>query len=258
MRKVAHRLAIAIALVLAAGDDGHAASDEYANIRTVAVISALGNEVETNTLGFMSGADHDLQTDWNLDNEVVAVATKLLVGRFTVKTIAVDSGAFANIESARDAERRIAALPKDNGIDAYIVVFADFSAQVGDQRHAFVVSRDTGPSGIAIASTNYYIGIYDPATAREIDYGSAQYPAPGSIYGKGTPIATCPNAMWAEDPSQLPPDQQAQLRKIFSWLIDKEIGYGLASANLISKSDAAAVSAQNSASPIPACHEGGP
>ncbi|MGD0191004.1 MAG: hypothetical protein ABSD74_09710 [Rhizomicrobium sp.] len=62
---------------------------EYANIHTIAVISALGNDVDMQTYGLSSilDSDYTLHTDWNLDAQAVDEISRILAKQFTVKTL---------------------------------------------------------------------------------------------------------------------------------------------------------------------------
>jgi hypothetical protein len=263
MWRVGGGTALAIALVLAPVAGVCALNDEYARIHTIAVVSALGDEVETNTVGLLrfGNSDYDLRTDWKLDREVVAVSEKVLAARFTIKSINVDPQTFADIKHGifdnfwHDVGRRVSALPKENGVDAYVVVFPDPGAQLTDKRHGLLVLRGDEQSATAIASTNYLVGVFDAATGDRIDYGSAQFPTRDAVVGFATPMANCPNAMWAEKRGQLTSDQVARMGQEFAWLIDKDIGYALASANLIGKGAAADAAASSGPNPNPACRE---
>lgn len=106
----------------------------YANIHTIAVISALGNDVEMQTFGAtrFGNAEYTLHADWNVDAQIADEVTKALSPRFAIRDAGIDPRVFGGIKMGptddewSQVKNRIMALPRSSGIDAYVVVFPQF------------------------------------------------------------------------------------------------------------------------------------
>lgn len=80
----------------------HAADDEYANIHSVGIISALGHTATLTNVGFLvfdNTEDKFNIDDWGIDDLVIKQISTSLADRFTVKTIDYDKEAFSHPES---------------------------------------------------------------------------------------------------------------------------------------------------------------
>jgi len=238
-------------------------SGTHPNIHKIAVVSIIGNEVDMQTLGpAFSAKAYKLQTDWNIDEKIAAEIARLLAGRFMVST-AVDSRAFGTIENGifdnpvSEVQRRIAALPKVGGLDAYIVVFP-FQLNGSANWSGLFVRRDPGlfGGGTTIVGVYYYFGVFDASTGKRIDYGTPKLPAAGFLSGFSPPSATCSKTMWADTAEGLSDEQKSGIRREMLSLATKSVGYAMAGANLITKSEADANAKLHAGDDDPSCQLG--
>jgi hypothetical protein len=259
-----YRIVFAFAAVLAAAlvDPAGAADNEYANIRTIAVISALGNNIDMQTAGPRFGAeDYTLHADWNFDNQVADDVEKGLAPHFTVKKaiaapqVYIVPSAFGGVDLHAIWERA-RALPDAGGVDGYVLVIPYDSTDINSR--GLVVTRYPGlfGSGTTALAALYQIVVLDAVSGNRIDYSTSQRPASGYLSGHAPPWDTCPNTIWADAENQLTADQKARIRFELSSLIGHSIFYTLMSANLMSKDEAAKATAQLAPATDPACHEG--
>jgi hypothetical protein len=240
-----------------------AATSEYANTHSIAIISALGNDIDMQTYGFVifDFSGYKLHTDWNIDQQVVDLVTRALSGKYVIKNVPIDSKSLADIREPLlgtiwpDVEHRIASLPQTNGVDAYVVVVPQLVKNVGEQWQGLVGTRSPGlvNDGKTDFGAYYLIGVFDSRTGRRIDFGTARIPA--SPVGHNPPVAECPKSMWPNSEEQITPQQNASIHVETVSLISRSIAYTLASANLISDDDAAAVTKQIGLPGAPSCHE---
>ena len=236
------------------------ANSEYANVHTVAVISVLGNQVDmpTNGVTVFGNADYKLDLDLNLDAQIVQQAGAALQPQFTVKE--VDPAPFAGLELGTfGLPRRLPSVPKLEGLDAYVVVLPSELDPVPSaaEFRGLVVSHGEGfGEGTTLITAQYAVVVFDAATGRRIDYGTGQYPSTRSIYGHVTPLEFCDNAIRSEAADKITDEQKARVKKELSALVSRSIAYTLASAGLIDKPRAAAVTAGFDTQGDPSCHAG--
>ncbi len=234
------------------------ANKEYANVRTVAVISVLGNQIDMQTTGvtIFGNADYKLDFDLGLDAQIVQQATAALQPQFAVKD--VDPGLFAGLATGTfGLPRRLPSVPKVEGVDAYVVILPSEQTELVDF-HGLVVSHahDLIKDASTWVTTQYAVVVFDAATGRRIDYGTSQYPSSKSIYGHEFPLETCDNAIWSDAADKMTDEQKARVKKELSALVSRSIAYTMASAGLIDKSQAAAVTAGFDTQGDPSCHAG--
>ena len=128
MSRMPRIVTAAFALAMAAPANSHAENKKgYKDIHTIAIVSLLGNEVDMQTLGFAHVA-YKLQTDWNIDEKLTKEIARLLASRFAIAS-PPDPHLFGPVGNGlfdfpvREIHRRIAAMPKNPGVDAYVVAF---------------------------------------------------------------------------------------------------------------------------------------
>ena len=102
-----------------------------AAIKTVAVISAIGQTVKVEHIGFWGTTTNVVDvTDWKLDDLTTALVKRLLGARFAFKDVAHDRAALAAIpngpmdNSTTALAAYLASLPRD-GLDAFLVIRPD-------------------------------------------------------------------------------------------------------------------------------------
>jgi len=176
------------------------AGDEYANIHTVAVVSALGSDITMQTYGatVFDNALYMLHANWSPDALVIQQIKAALGGRFTIGN-AVDPQAFANIapgalgDMGSALRQRVLAQPKANGVDAYVVVVPDTVTLMGLSWRGLQVTRNLALFGRGGTSVNayYMVEVIDAVTGDRIDYGTARYPASGYLTGYSQPLEFC-------------------------------------------------------------------
>ena len=251
-------IAIAIAGTLAM-TSASAADRKYANVHTVAVVSALGGAITVNRLGFRWNAnEYKLPIEWELDAQLTRQATAILAKHFVVnevdpKTLIPSGPESTELNSVRE---RIASMPKMVGVDAYVVILPD-PAEVSYGEGA-VVTRDPGlfGGGNTILGLHYKVWAIYASSGKVIDFGTAENPASENIFGSSLPFDTCDNSLWSDSVDSFSVEQKASLRKEFAVLASRSIGYTLANAGLIDKPEAQAATATFDITGDKACRRG--
>jgi len=219
-------------------------------------------DMQTDGPTIFGNDDYKLDLDFDLDAQIVQQVKAALGKNFAVTEVAVDASAFSALESGvdetREMRRRILALPKAEGVDAYIFVLPDLFKGPAFELRGLVVTRSPSPfgDGFTTVGTHYAVGAFDAVTGNRIDYGTAQYPSSRTLTGHERPIERCTNSMWADAADRLSDGQKSRLRKEFRALVSRSIAYTLASAGLINKSETAAVTAAFDTQGDESCHPG--
>src|SRR5262249_54930673 len=152
---------------------------EYANIHSVAVISAMGDSVAMNTWTNSTSDSYSFRTDWNVDAQIVSEVTKALSGHFVVKSLSADSEQLAKILSTTQSEdyddavkQFVRSLPKSNGVDAYVIVVPD-DVNVGTSRVPWIEKGQFGARAPSSASSPdirfgalHSVNVYDATKGR--------------------------------------------------------------------------------------------
>ena len=253
-------LLAAILLAASASSAGAAAKAEYAKVHTIGVLSLLGDRVDMQTHGFgrFGYEDYKLDLDMKLDGQLSAQVATALQPAFTVKAINADPAKLSGLDLAdgSDLRRLLQGLPDKDGIDAFVVVHpypvgADYDTRglITQYEKAFIHDATT------LIATYYMVSVYDAAGHR-IDYGTGQYPSGRTITGHEFPWEVCAADIRAGTADQTTDEQKARLKKVFRAQTSRSIAFTLASAGLIDKAQATAVTAGFDTEGDPSCHPG--
>jgi hypothetical protein len=195
------------------------AADQYANIKTIGVVSTIGTKVWLADVGWSNerGQVSRPTPDWKLDQYVVTWASQVLAARFSVKPVTYDPTAF-NCDPMADCIQRAAA---SAGVDAIVLVHPHsyMPAPVGLIQGMLPDSRGYPPGGVGVLRqlamlgsvyayfASYRVTVYD-ASGKELDHGSAdtdgfvgthafvrvdtsEWPAPDDIENRLARIEDC-------------------------------------------------------------------
>lgn len=251
---------LAISANAAQGKD---ANGRYENIHTVAIISALGNDVDMQTSGTrFDYADYKLHTEWNLDDEVSSFVGKALAGRFTVKAIKTDPHAFANAKPGvfeglwSILGNRVVALPGVSDVDAVVLIVPDtLGANSGDSSAGLIVNHAVpilfGKAKVVV-SARYLVVVYNAKTGDKIDYASGQLDSSNPMLSD-MPFEYCTESLWANSEDKLTDSQMNGIHQELWSLLARSLGQTLGQMNLISASDATSLSASVQAPGDPSC-----
>jgi hypothetical protein len=238
-------VALALSLPAYAGS-----ADEYANIHTVGVISALGDSIDWTTVGLVV-FQNDQATlpigDWKLDDDIAQRVAAALSPRFTVKMITTDVSALETLQVtvmrsvSPDLENFVRGLPANNGVDAYVIVSkAQLPDTVGGSnqslwglgvyRHPLMFGR-----GLFAVYADYRVNVIDARTGNQIDFGSS-YSPDSSNFRKRFAWHRMPATDYAETPQAATPKQIADIKAELFKITEDSLGIALANANLLGPS----------------------
>src|ERR1700733_68770 len=222
------------------------AAEKYAGIHTVAIVSALGDIYFTDDkTPFNSAFDWVLGTwDWKLDEAAAAKIAKLLDPRFAVKEVAYNRGAFAQpkrndpVSKMLDSSKEslVSQLPRDNGVDAYILVrpcwfSGDYIAMSG-----LAVARQWNDER-AVIYANYVIEVVDAKTG-EILSQSVSHVGERSLFGNEKPARGGRlGKHWAPDRAHFPAGHAANVRGAILFLLDYSLPHTLYDVQMSARPD---------------------
>ena len=214
------------------------AEDELANIKSVAVISAIGdclNLIDVGTAGILTDIFNPqcMPTDsWGIDDLVTDQIAGALGSRFAVKSVAYDRSQFAHMPvtslpvmptQLRQALQGL----KNPGVDAYVVVT---KMQIGN-----VISDSSAPvSGIGIAHEGslllsdtdkmyafYIIRIVDARSFGLLVSEGSHLPKTGLL--PRVPIVDVPDSMWSDKAAAMTDAQKTAARTQMQSLVRDSI-----------------------------------
>lgn len=213
------------------------AKNELANVKTVAVISAIGDCFHLQTVNNIAGPFQSPQCAAidGIDETVTAQISKALSPRYAVKTVKYDRKAFArmpflmaSITGEADIDDALKTL-QNPGVDAYVVV--------QKLRLPNVISdNNTRSEGIGIAHERgtfgntyklfalFTIRVIDARTLKEL----ADHPVkkPGSFLGL-FPIVDADQSLWARNAAEMTETQKASAKAQMMTLIQEAVADSL-------------------------------
>ena len=257
LRRTARRIGL-VALFVCGVTAAWADNIEYANIHSVAVISAMGDTVAMNTWTNSSSDSYSFRTDWNVDAQIVSEVTQALSGHFVVKNLSADSEQLAKILSTTQTEdyndvvkQFVRSLPKSNGVDAYVIVLPD-DVNAGTTKVPWIEKGQFGARAPSSASSPdirfgvlHSVNVYDATKGRLMDWGGE----------RGSAVEQCAGEMWAEKEDALSAEQKNRIRQEIVSLLSRTVPLSLYRANLISDDAAQAAATQFAVPGDPSCHK---
>jgi len=235
--------------------------DDYGSVHSVAVVSAVGDDIDMNTFGFTLFGDevYQLHTDWHLDEVIKGEVTKALSGRFAVKDVTVAPETLANMistereggEAHRDAfAQLLGSLSKSSGIDAYVFVLPASDRQDGPiaTGRVFGLFGARGQNSQVLFGAYYTVAVYSATTGKEIGGGD-------DFFSSIMHVEQCSGEMWADKENALTPVQKSRIRQEILSLATRPIPFTLADAHLISFDSAIPLTTQLGLPAEPSCHE---
>lgn len=230
---------VVLALALSGSADvTRLAPDDLAKIRTVAIISAVGQSFSFEKVGrgalewFGPPDTRYLEiSDWNIDDQVTRAIEGALAKRIVVKASRYKEADFSTWDYA-SLRQQIFLLNDDPGIDAYIVVLRDWHWDaIGKSVHDLQglglytreYSRGSRSSGVFAA---YRVVVIDANTG-EI-YASRPVLDPhGDL-----PWMEAPASLWPRTPNDLADAQRKILQSDVAKLVDESLPRALAEMKL--------------------------
>ncbi len=185
-------LTLTLALARAAPIES-AASDKYSNIRTIGIISAIGDYFTIAKADIISSRDIVLPINmWKLDNVATDEISAQLAGRFTIKPVPYSRADFSKQEngwwtnSDKEIHRTISEFSNTNEIDAYLVVLKNSGSTIYANPPRFfhrgvgVLMFNPQIGGTDnVEFANFKIALIDAKTNHTIAEDAARIPAIG-------------------------------------------------------------------------------
>lgn len=168
--------------------------EKYPNIRTIGIISAIGDYLTIAKREFMLDTDTTIPIEaWRLDEIATEELAALLATHFSIKKVAYNRDDFSKQDrrwwgsSETSVRKTIAALRADDGIDAYLLIWKNISPPFGARQVPRLLQRGVGVvmSNPVIGATEnvefarFKIELIDAKTSRTIAEEIARVPAIG-------------------------------------------------------------------------------
>jgi hypothetical protein len=221
--------AIVIALVLAR--PVAASGDEHATIRTVAVISAIGDSLSLEGVGLLGQTEQSVSiAGWGIDSWITAEVSKRLSGRFTVLSVPINPTSVAQCDGI---DQCAGMLPHTDAVDAYVLVLKEWTP--GNDRRDFrgigIWHVPTiGRSG-SMVHVVYGIAVISARTGEVINHGRARSPDSG-FFGPAAPMEDIAESLWPENAAEMSAAQGEALRAVILDLIARSLPSALKGADL--------------------------
>lgn len=179
--------------------------------KTIALVSALGQNVQFNHVGTLFRHSEAAVPFPGLDEKIEAMLAAKLDKRFTVSPAEVDRAKLAALESVISKaalENPIDALPTDAKVDGYVVLLrrSDIVGYYGPRAGVGVLNVTPMGDEFTKLFANYTLAIVDAKT-RQPELLLSGRASPDSA--TPTPIETIDNADWPADAKQPTPEQAA-------------------------------------------------
>lgn len=232
--KLAPVLALAVSLL-----SGGASADDLANVKSVAIVSALGdclNLRDVKPMGSLFNAVHPECVpieSWGIDDMIAKQIADTVSNRFTVKPVAYDRAAFYHLPWSPMAgaqvpvEKPLRALGS-TGVDAYIVVTRmALPNALGDDNNTYVDGLGIGHGSSMFSQTTKMYAIYtirfiDARTFDTLKTEGAHLPKTGLL--PRVPIVDVDDDLWSVSAKDMTDDQKAKARARLTTLIQESIG----------------------------------
>ncbi len=180
--------------------------DPYPGIGTVAVISAIGDQIEFTHVGALFGASRSVDhlptpADWNLDGLIEQQISAAIAPRFKVKDMGQARAALVNI-SPVDADGKLlhalSAIPPRADVDAYVVVLK-YRRPVDNLTATGVglANRGTLAGGFSFVFADYVIALVDAHSLKVLAARTGQMSPEHAAYW---PVKSAPNTLWPDNP----------------------------------------------------------
>jgi hypothetical protein len=231
-------LAILLTVALSASGPGALSPPDLARIRTVAIISAVGQSfaferVHPSSFEWFAPPDSRYLeiSDWKIDDDVTREITAALSGRVTIKKVNFQRADFGTWNYAW-LRQRVFELNGDPGIDAYILVLRDWHYDaIGNSVHdlqGLGLYRHDSQSGENREGVyaSYRIVVIDANTGAIYASRAATMPD-GSL-----PWTPTQPSLWPATPNDLTVAQQKSLEADLALLIGKTLPRALAGIRL--------------------------
>jgi hypothetical protein len=229
----------ALAIVLAVFASRPAIGGEYAHIRTVAVVSAIGDSLSLQGVGFgRFGGTQELVpiTDWGIDAWMKDKVSQQLSGRFIIKPVSVDAAAPARCDGFEQCAN---SLPRTDAVDAYVLVFKHWVPEpLGGNSNIRGIGIYHHPGlgdSFTFVHAIYVVAVIEARTGEMIDHGTGRLPGGDFLGGHPDPVQDVPETLWPDGSTQLNAEQKNPVRNIVMKLLADSLPHALQNAGLIAQ-----------------------
>lgn len=250
MRRILQSLAVAVAVAVAVAGCAttQVAPEKAAAIKTIGLVSALGDEVRLQHVGLtvFSNDLHSTKLDWQLDRHVLDRLAQHIGTRYQVRPVSYDKAPLLKastkewIHTDRPtlAEALRATVPA-GVVDAFVVVVPTYMGDTayGTNQHVYGVGAYTrgvfSERSRANAFAAYRIALIDGKTFTSLADTAALIPSTGRWIGEDVPFRPIPSAGLKNRLDDMRREDLATLRDAVVGLLDASIPYTLKKMKLI-------------------------
>jgi len=223
------------------------APTDLARIKTVGIVSAIGDVIILNHVGttaFTNDEEFNTKVDWGLDAAAVQSAAAKLDGRYEVRSVSYDAAPFAGpprgFSGLFDKERPLGEIVRDSvrpqGLDAYIVLRRDRQTLPNQDWLEGLGLDDHNFLGIhtdAIYAA-YRVAVIDGRSMKVLAEMPATSKEPGDYFsGPGLPMQPVDHSLWGDSLATMSSEQQEKLQEGLRTLVDRSLTTTFRSLHLI-------------------------
>ncbi len=221
---------LSLVAALGAISSSHAAAD-YSGIKSIAIISAIGDELTISSLGgtiFSRSQNTIAINSWLVDDLISKRSAELLQPRFAIIPLSDERQKFLQVtpnSSPGSLSGALKTLPKAEGVDAYVVILKSSRKNwpwIGQDVTGLALSRNAtlGAPEWYRAHTLYAIYVFDARSLQQVDWriakSSDKYPLPW-------PVMQADAALWPTDGRTLKPEQAERLKTMIADLLNDSL-----------------------------------
>jgi len=246
-----------LAFLLAACAGPGLAPERAAGIKSVALVSGLGDEITLRYIGsavVLGDEERRTAVDWPLNESVLAALSRSLSPRYEIRSLQYDKFSFNDrttlaertVGSSERLTRYLRGLAPPGFVDAYVVVTE--TAWGGDPiTHSGLPVAGLGLyarrdvlGGLAVATyTAYDIHVVDGRSFEELASAPASIPASKGAWSSWAyAYSTVDPSWWHASFAEMPDDEKRALRESLIALIDTSVPFTLERLALVGAREA--------------------
>lgn len=198
----------------------------FPNIKSVGLVSAIGDELELRHEGLAEVTPNDVAIDeWQVDARVQQIARELLEKRFEVKDVPFDRSTLANTQLLDDDGKwvsKVPALAPSQDVDAYVVIL----------KHPLRTGAGNRPAGLGVWNqtilfkpqtavfANYAIALID---ARSLNLMVGLTGAMDTSFPIRRPFQIVDNDVWPEKATPAAAELPGKIRETVTSLLENSV-----------------------------------
>ena len=246
LAKYARVLVLGVAVLFVGAAAATAKPIDLSGIRTIGVISDIGQHVALSSMGltaFSNSYDMIDSSNWGIDEKATGAIADLLRDHFAIRRIIADPVAFSTLPKPGFLERPdqvqvpveelVSRLTDRDGIDAYLVCYP---MRAEDPLNGVLsgvgVFRRGGLGERFTLHAFFDCDLIDARTNKTLARGESML-GPETLFSRPLPEQPADKSIWAEHSGDLSAEQRDALRTAVTDLVARSLPWALAEIGLV-------------------------